>query len=394
MSTNVTVDELKINKLTKAQYDTAVQTGVIGDNEISIITDLLDTQVTSMPTAEAKYEGIVVQFTGTTDANYTNSYFYKCVSDGTTPTPNYSWTRVDVQPAGSSLPSQTGQSGKFLTTNGTDASWDNIPTELPSQSGNNGKFLTTDGSTVSWATVPGSLPSQTGNAGKVLGTDGTDASWTSTVTTPFYLENYSKKVTLGIGSTWEDFNLDVRGSNNTNFAGSMSFSRTENCIMFNIAGSTARNFYFKNGTNRISFYSSSTFDLGSSTYKAAYTYTAKLNNGSDIDIPNIAGTMAIQVSSLPTAASGYVGQIYQFIGTTDSNYTNGYFYKCIDNSGTYSWTQLDVQPSGGGGSLPSQTGNAGKFLTTDGTDASWGEIAPYTALEIDTIWASVTPASA
>ena len=25
--------------------------------------------------------------------------------------------------------------------------------------------------------------------------------------------------------------------------------------------------------------------------------------------------------------------------------------------------------SGGGGSLPSQTGNAGKFLTTDGTDA-------------------------
>lgn len=35
----------------------------------------------------------------------------------------YAWTRVDVQPAGSSLPSQSGQSGKFLKTNGTDASW-------------------------------------------------------------------------------------------------------------------------------------------------------------------------------------------------------------------------------------------------------------------------------
>ena len=28
---------------------------------------------------------------------------------------------------------------------------------------------------------------------------------------------------------------------------------------------------------------------------------------------------------------------------------------------------------GGGGGLPSQTGNAGKFLTTDGTDASWSD---------------------
>jgi len=29
---------------------------------------------------------------------------------------------------------------------------------------------------------------------------------------------------------------------------------------------------------------------------------------------------------------------------------------------------------GGGASLPSQTGNAGKFLTTDGTDASWADV--------------------
>jgi len=37
-----------------------------------------------------------------------------------------------------------------------------------------------------------------------------------------------------------------------------------------------------------------------------------------------------------------------------------------------SWTQVNVQPQGS--SLPSQTGNAGKFLTTDGTDASWADI--------------------
>jgi hypothetical protein len=53
---------------------------------------------------------------------------------------------------------------------------------LPSQTGNTGKYLTTDGSAKSWGTVSQyALPSQTGNAGKFLGTDGTNESWVSTV---------------------------------------------------------------------------------------------------------------------------------------------------------------------------------------------------------------------
>ena len=83
-----------------------------------------------------------------------------------------SWAAVDA------LPSQSGQSGKYLTTNGTTASWDNIPTEIPTQTGNSGKFLTTNGSTVSWATVD-ALPSQTSQSGKFLTTNGTSASWAS-----------------------------------------------------------------------------------------------------------------------------------------------------------------------------------------------------------------------
>lgn len=42
-----------------------------------------------------------------------------------------------------------------------------------------------------------------------------------------------------------------------------------------------------------------------------------------------------------------------------------------------------------GKSLPSQTGNSGKFLTTNGTTASWGEIAEYTAQEVETLWSSL-----
>ena len=47
---------------------------------------------------------------------------------------------------------------------------------LPSQTGNTGEFLTTDGSTTSWAAVS-QVPSQTGNAGLYLTTNGSVASW-------------------------------------------------------------------------------------------------------------------------------------------------------------------------------------------------------------------------
>lgn len=56
-------------------------------------------QVDEMPTASQSELDKIVQFVGTTDATYTNGYFYKCVSDGETP-PTYSWINVDVQAGG------------------------------------------------------------------------------------------------------------------------------------------------------------------------------------------------------------------------------------------------------------------------------------------------------
>ena len=50
------------------------------------------------------------------------------------------------------VPTQTGQSGKYLTTNGTAASWATVDA-LPSQTGNSGKYLTTNGTTASWSTI-------------------------------------------------------------------------------------------------------------------------------------------------------------------------------------------------------------------------------------------------
>ncbi len=92
-------------------------------------------------------------------------------TDGTT----LSWEPADA------LPSQSGQSGEFLTTDGTDASWSTIthPAELPTQTSQSGKFLTTDGTNVSWSTIvhPEELPSQSGQADKFLKSNGTTATW-------------------------------------------------------------------------------------------------------------------------------------------------------------------------------------------------------------------------
>ena len=117
-----------------------------------------------------------------------------------------------------------GSNGQFLQTDGSGGvSWATVDA-LPSQSGNSGKFLTTNGSAASWATVDLSskadlasptftgtpaaptatagtsttqiattkfvsdalsnidaLPTQTGNSGKYLTTNGTAASWDSQI---------------------------------------------------------------------------------------------------------------------------------------------------------------------------------------------------------------------
>lgn len=87
MPTSTNVTNLKINELTEAQFDSAVQGGTIGANEISIITDL---------------------------------------DEG--------------------LPAQTGHNGEYLTTNGSTASWGSV-SQVPATTGaSTGDVLTLDSS--------------------------------------------------------------------------------------------------------------------------------------------------------------------------------------------------------------------------------------------------------
>lgn len=48
----------------------------------------------------------------------------------------------------------------------------------------------------------------------------------------------------------------------------------------------------------------------------------------------------LQYSVMPTATEGLLGLIIQYVGATDSSYTNGYFYKCVVASDIYSWSAV------------------------------------------------------
>ena len=140
----------------------------------------------------------------------------------------YTWDgKRWVRYSSDTVPALSGNTGKYLTTDGTVVSWGTV-NALPAQTSNGGKYLTTDGSAASWATLnaanitvadtaPGTplngnlwfnsanlntyvyyndgdssqwvtigvtsaaniLPSQTGNTGRVLTTNGSTVSWTT-----------------------------------------------------------------------------------------------------------------------------------------------------------------------------------------------------------------------
>lgn len=56
-------------------------------------------------------------------------------------------------------------------------------------------------------------------------------------------------------------------------------------------------------------------------------------------------TAVLSKDTMPTASSEYEDIVILYIGTTSATYTKGHLYLCVENSGSYSWT--DVTPSGG-----------------------------------------------
>lgn len=307
----------------------------------------------TMPVASADELGNIYQFVGTTDASYTNGYFYKCVSDGLQPA-TYSWSAVDVQASSGGLPSQTGHNGEFLTTNGTNASWSGIP--IVEDSTNNNLTIATSN------TIPSGTSNNIaiGSSSEILGSGNGNVA-------------IGKSAQAGVDNNNIAIGTYAHAANGSVHIGHQSALGTKSISIIGTTSSEATQaIQLGGGTN------------GSATNSDANTFKYANANG-NFEIISADGTMPTdrlthainKYSTMPTASASNEGWIVQFIGTTDSTYTHGYIYECVSDGGnpaTYSWSAVQVQ-AGSGGSLPSQTGNAGKFLTTDGTDASWGTIS-------------------
>jgi hypothetical protein len=54
------------------------------------------------------------------------------------------------------------------------------------------------------------------------------------------------------------------------------------------------------------------------------------------------GGQIIQYDTPPAASQDNLGKIIQYTGTTNDNFTNGYFYKCIAKNSVYSWIETKV----------------------------------------------------
>jgi len=112
--------------------------------------------------------------------------------------------------------------------------------ELPSQTGNAGKFLSTDGSVPSWQDIPEELPDQTGQAGKYLSTDGTDPAWITLSSTVEAADVHFKLDSIAAIDTNLDllsrslvyakamFGLDNTGASNTQSSFQAALAATRN----------------------------------------------------------------------------------------------------------------------------------------------------------------------
>lgn len=215
-------------------------------------------QFDTMPTASADNLGDIVQYVGETDANYTNGYIYQCTGAGEPVV--YSWTQIDVQPAPSALPDQTGQSGKFLTTDGTDASWSN---ELSNEFN-----IVAPVSVTHWLGIK-ATNAPSGCYFRLSGSD--------------------------IGNKYAETTLYVGYPTTYGPYGGQSYFRFEYNYT-NLSARVARFYAYGTGVDKT--------ELGGPSDKWGAVYTTKINNGADITVPATSGTMV--VATPPSADGTYV----------------------------------------------------------------------------------------
>ncbi len=306
----------------------------------------------------------------------------------------------------------------------------------PSQTGNAGKFLTTNGTSVSWASVAGGLSYQ--------------GTWNASTNTP--------TLTSSVGTNGYYYVVATAGSTNLNgitdwqigdwlmFNGSVWQKIDQSNLVTSVNGQTGAvsltttdisegtNQYYLDSRARSAVsagtgisYSSATGVITNSAPDQTVALTAGIGISTSGTYPNftITNSAPDQTVSLTGAGTTSISGTYpSFTVTSNDQYTgtvtsvggtgtvNGISLSGTVTSsgnltlgGTLSGVDLTTQVTGtlpiaNGGTgqttanaafnalAPSQTSNSGKYLTTDGTNTSWATVNAGASLSNDTSTAS------
>jgi hypothetical protein len=301
------------------------------------------------------------------------------------------------------LPDQTGNAGKVLTTNGTTVSWTTVTgtgtvTSVDVSGGATG-FTFTGGPITAAGTITmtGTLgiahggtgqvtasgainalvPTQTGNAGKFLSTNGTVVSWVSissvgTVTSVAAVGTQGITISGSPITTAGTINIGLGAITPTSVAATGTISGS------NFSGSSSG----VNTGNQTITLTGDVTGSGTGSFPATLSNTGVVANtyGSATQVPVFTVDSRGRISSVTNVTitgGGTVTSVSASGGTTGLSFSGS----PITTFGTLTLTGTLALASGGTGAttqagaanavLPSQGGNAGKVLTTDGSNVSW-----------------------
>lgn len=138
-------------------------------------------------------------------------------------------------------------------------------------------------------------------------------------------KSYTKKSLIGIGAL-AGAPCQVQSINKAGKTTTVTLKWEDN-----VGGVHTQAFDIEDGLDGVS--------VTNATINANGNLILTLSDGNDIDC----GKVLPQYDTMPTASSANVNQILQYIGTTSGGYTNGYYYKCINDGGIYKWVNIKVQ---------------------------------------------------
>lgn len=341
--------------------------------------------------------GAILQYTGTTNANYTNGYFYKANGTPTTVQASIDCNEIssygniitcDVNSLISAIAAHTGWDIEYVKQRLSGVSeWQGIQQTgylYWNQWGSFGEnpsmlscFTFTGGTqaesdTIQWVTN-NYLPAHTVIVNQSW--DRVDVQPGAAYTAGNGISITNNEIAVAdpvlVNNPTGTSSVNIKGSDNSqsNSVAVGSGSSVTNNQAVAIGWSSQAGYDCTAVGARSLAYDDYSVAIGfGATVPYGVAYAIQLGNGTN----NTSGTMAVALSADGSSWTNYEllssnGTIPEARLADTTNAQQGDVLTLDSNLNA-------VWQAGGSGGLPSQTGNSGKFLTTDGTNASWGQL--------------------